>query len=74
MRTPLPQTQLAALTYLRALLAYTDPAHYKKLKRSIKTIPLWDLPMAPRWRLILNEDWTTNPNTPSPLTLDRATR
>jgi hypothetical protein len=72
--TPLPQTLLAALTYLRALLASTDPSHSKKLKRSIKTIPLWDLPNAPRWRLIQNEDCTTIPDIPSPLTLDRATR
>ena len=74
MRTPLPQTLLAALTYLRALLASKDPVHWEKLNRSIKTTPLWDLTIAPKWRLILKEDWTTLPNTPSPLTLDRATR
>jgi len=73
-RTPLPHTLLAALAYLLALLASTDPTHCDNLKRSINTIQLWDLPIAPRWRLILNEDWTTIPETPSPLTLDRATR
>jgi hypothetical protein len=46
---PLPQTLLAALTYLRALLASTDPTHWEKLKRSIKTAPLWVLPIAPIW-------------------------
>jgi hypothetical protein len=75
LRTPLPQTFQAALTYLfRALSASTDPAHWDKLKRSIKITPLWDLPIAPRWRLILNEDCTTIPDTPSSLALDRATR
>ena len=56
LRTPLPHTLLAALTYLRVLLASTDPAHWEKLKRSIKTAPLWDLPIAPRWRRILHEN------------------
>ncbi len=73
MHTP-PKSLLTALTYLRALLASKDPAHWEKLKCSIKTTSLWDLPIAPRWRHILNEDWTTIPDTPSPLTLDRATR
>jgi hypothetical protein len=56
MRTPLLQPPLAALTYLRALLSSTDPAQGIKLKRGIKTTPLWDLPIAPRWRQILDED------------------
>mgnify|MGYP006219193183 CR=1 FL=1 len=28
------------------------------MKRTIKTTPLWDLPIAMRWRHILDEDWT----------------
>jgi hypothetical protein len=40
LHTPLPQTLLAALTYLRAHLASTDPPHWENLKRSIKTAPL----------------------------------
>ena len=55
-------------------MASKDPAHWEKMKRTIKTTPLWDLPIAQRWRHILEEDWTTIPDTPSPLTLDRATR
>ena len=74
MRTPFPQTLLAALTYLRALLASTYPSHWARLKRSTKTTPLWDLSIAPRWRQILNEEWTSIPHTPSPMTLDRATQ
>ena len=56
MRTPFPQPILAALTYLRALLSSTDPTHSAQLKRNIMTTPLWDLPIATRWRQILEED------------------
>ncbi len=55
-------------------LGLHGPGSLDKLKRSINTIPLWDLPITPRWRLILNEDWTTILDTPAPLTLDKATR
>ena len=58
----------------RMLLSSTDPAQWAKLKRNIMTTPLWDLPIAPRWRQILEEGWTTIPATPSPLTLAQATR
>jgi hypothetical protein len=74
MRNPLPQPLRAVLTYLRALFSSTNPDQWDKLKRDIKSTPLWDLPIAQRWRQILEEDWTTIPITPSPLALDRATR
>jgi hypothetical protein len=64
--TPPSKFLLTALTDVRALLASKNPAHWEKLKRNIKTTTLWDLPIAPRWRDILNEDWTTIPDTPSP--------
>ncbi len=73
MRTPLAQPLLAALAYLRALLASTDPKNWAKLKRGISSKPRWDLLIAPRWRRILEADWLAIGNTPSPLALDRAT-
>jgi len=74
MQTPFPQPLLAALTYQRAPLSSTDPTQWEKLKRGIKTTPLWDLPTAPKWKQILDADWTIIPDTPSPLAMDRATR
>ncbi len=56
------------------MLSSTTPDHLDRLKRGINSTPLWDLPIAHRWRLILEEDWTTILTTPSPLTLDRTTR
>ena len=44
--TPPPKSLLTALTYLRAPLASKDPAHWDKMKRTINTTPLWDLPIA----------------------------
>jgi hypothetical protein len=73
MREPLPQLLRAALTYPRALLSSTNPEHWAKLKRTINSTPLWDLPIAPRWRQILEEDWTNIPNTHSPIAIYRAT-
>jgi hypothetical protein len=73
MRTPLPQPLLAALTYLRALLASANPDNWAKLKKGMRSSPLWDLPIAPRWRRIFEEDWSAFPNTPSSLALDMAT-
>ena len=55
-QTPLSQPLLAALTDLRAVLPSTDSAHWGKLKRHIMTTPLWDIPIAPKWRQILEED------------------
>jgi len=46
---------------------------WAKLKLKIKSAPLWDLPIAPRWQHILKDDCTLIPDTPSPLALDRAT-
>jgi len=74
MRTPLPRSLQAALTYLRALLSSTNPEHWAKIIRDINSTPLWDLPIAQRWKQILAEDGTFIPNTFSPLALDRATR
>ena len=74
MRTPIPQPLASALTYLRALLASTDPDTWTRLKQSIKKIPLWDRPIAPRWRTLFADDWTAIPATPSPQALAQATR
>ena len=75
MRNPLPQPLRTALTYLRALLSSSrTPEHWDKLKQDINSTTLWDLPIAQRWRQILEEDWTSIPSTPSPMALDRATR
>jgi hypothetical protein len=74
MRNPLPQPLRTALTYLRALLSSRTPKHWDKLKRDINSTPPWDLPIAQRWRQILEEEWTSIPNTPPPIALDRATR
>ena len=74
MRTPLTQPLQEALTYLRALLSSRDPEHWVKLKRSLGATPLWDLPIAPRWRLLLEAVWADLPATPTPLALAKATR
>ncbi len=74
MRTPIPQHLATSLTYLRALLASTDPDTWEKLKKSINKIPLWDRPIAPRWRKLFGDDWTAIPATPSPHALAQATR
>jgi hypothetical protein len=73
MRSPLPHTLRDALTYLRALLSSRDTDHWTKLKRGLATTPLWDLPIAPRWRLLMAEDWADIPDAPSPMALARAT-
>jgi hypothetical protein len=73
MRTPLPQSLLASLTYLRALLASAYPDNWAKLKKGIRSTPLWDLSIAPRWKWILEEDWSAIPITPFPIVLDMAT-
>jgi len=73
MKLPLPQPLITALTYLRALLSSTDHEHYAKLRREINTSPLWDLSIAPRWRSMLEDDWSLLPDTPSLLALDSVT-
>jgi hypothetical protein len=72
MKLPLSQTLITALTYLRALLSSTNHEHSAKLRRKINNSPLWDLPITPRWRHMLEDDWSLLHNTPSPLALDRA--
>jgi hypothetical protein len=74
LQSPIPQPLRKALTYLCGLLASTDPAQWTKLRQRIKAAPLWDLPIAPRWRLLLREPWANRPPTPSPLAMDRSTR
>jgi len=70
---PLPKSLLAARTYLCALLSSRDAKHWMKLKGNIDSTHIFDLPIASRWRQILEEDWALLPDTPSPLTLDKAT-
>jgi len=72
-KMPLPQPLSTAPTNLRALLFSKDIEQWAKLKLKISTSPLYDLPIAPRWRHILEADWSLRPDTPSPLALDRAT-
>ena len=73
MKTFLPQPLTAALIYLRAILSSTDTAQWKKLKLKRKSLSLWDLPIAPRSRHILEDDGVIIPDTTSLLVLDTAT-
>ena len=71
---PSPNSLTHALKYLRAVLASTSLAHWQNLKKKI-TLPEWgDDPIAYRWRSILESDWGTLPDKPSPLVVDNASK
>ena len=74
MGLPLPQALTQALHYLRVLLSSTYADSWRRLKSIILTLNDHDLPIAPRWRRILDPDWGTLPDKPCPLILARVTR
>jgi hypothetical protein len=70
---PFPEALAQALKYLRALLSSTDYAHLMSLCQKLTMPQRLDYSIAPRRRTILNCDWGSLPDRPSPLAVDRAT-
>jgi hypothetical protein len=74
MQFPLPEVLTNALQYLRILLSSTDQAQWTSLRRKLALSHRPTYSIAPRWRSILNPDWESLPDRPSPMALDRATK
>ena len=74
MRLRLPQALIRALNYLKVLLPSKDTVSWRRLKSIILALKDLDLPIAPRWRRILDPDWDTLPANPCPLIVARASR
>jgi len=70
----LSESLTQALKYLRVILSSTDPAHWQSLCQRLTWPQGLDYSIAPRWRTILNPDWDSLPERPSPLVVDRATK
>ena len=73
-RFPLPQKRVHARKYARATLASTSMAHWYILMSNVNKPFGLDDPIAHRWRSILEMDWGTIPDKPSPLVLDAASK
>jgi hypothetical protein len=63
-----------ALQYLRILLSSKNQAHWSSLRGKLAMPQRLAYSIAPRWRSILNPDWLSLLDRPSPLALDRATK
>ncbi len=71
---PLPEVLTHALQYLMILLSSTYQAQWKSLRQKLSLRQRLAFSIAPSWRTILNPDWESLPDKPSPLALDRATK
>ena len=74
MQFPLPEVLTNALYYLRILLSSTYQAQWSLLRSKLALPQRLAYSIAPRWRTILNSDWESLLDRPSPLALDRATK
>jgi hypothetical protein len=73
---PLPKALPQALKYLRTLLSstVTDPDHWLSLCHKLTWPQGLEYSIAPRWRTMMDPDWGSLPDRPSPLAVDRATK
>jgi len=67
MQFPLPEALTQALKYLRVLLSSKDPAHWLSLCQKLTWPQGLDYSIAPRWRTMMDPDWSSLPDRPSPL-------
>ena len=74
MQFPLPAALTRALQYLRILLSSTDHAQWSSIRHKLALQKRLAYSVAPRWRAILNPDWDSLLERPSPLALERATK
>ena len=65
---------IRALQYLRILLYSKDQAEWSSLQGKLAMPHRLAYSIAPRWRSILNPDWGSLQDRPSPLALDKATK
>jgi len=69
---PLPKALTLALKYIQALLSSKYTAHWQSLCLQLTLPQGLDYQIAPRWRTMLDPDWGSLPDKPSPLAVDRA--
>ena len=70
----LPQNSVHAPKYLRAMLVSKSTALWHILMSKVTKPSGWDYPIAYRLRSILEIDWGTIPDKPSPLVVDAASK
>jgi len=71
-RLSLPQNLVHTLKYLRATLASKSIAHWPIVTSKVTKQSNWNNPIAHRWRYILEMNWGTIPDKPSPFVVDAA--
>ena len=74
LQVPLPKALTQALKYLIVLLSSKDPACWLSLCQKLIWSQGLDYPIAPRWQTMMDPDWGSLPDRPSPLAVERATK
>jgi hypothetical protein len=74
MQFPLPVTLIHALTYLSSTLTSTSMTHWRTLRSKVTKPTCLDKLIAQRWKSILDADWGSIHDKPSPVVVDAASK